>query len=56
MHEHTVYSIELNATVSIPEWDNKDIRIMLEEDAYFDGSKTSYLAPRQTSFHLIRPQ
>jgi hypothetical protein len=55
MHEHTVYSIEFNVTVSIAEWDNKDIRIMLEEDAYFDGSKTTFLVPRQTSFHLIRP-
>ncbi len=35
MHYHTAYSIELNASTEIPEW-KKAIRIMLEEDGFFD--------------------
>jgi hypothetical protein len=54
MHENTAYSIELNVKVSIPEWDNKEIRIMLEEDAFFDGKETSFIVPRQTDFILIK--
>ena len=53
MHENTAYSIELNVKVSIPEWANKEIRIMLEEDAFFDGKETRFMVPRQTDFILI---
>jgi len=52
MFPDTAYSIELNAATFIPEWD-KEVRIMLEEDAYFDGEKVSYLSGRQKAFHLI---
>ncbi|MFT4604077.1 MAG: hypothetical protein ACI9W4_000797 [Rhodothermales bacterium] len=51
---NTAHSIELNATVSIPEWGGMDIRIMLEEDAFFDGSATWYIDPRQEQMYLIR--
>ena len=52
MFPDTVYSIELNAASFIPEWD-KEIRIMLEEDAYFDGEQVRYISGRQKTFHLI---
>ncbi|WP_431189804.1 M24 family metallopeptidase [Alteromonas gracilis] len=52
MYENTVYSIELNAASHIKPW-NKEIRIMLEEDAYFDGKNVTYLDGRQKAFHLI---
>lgn len=52
VYPNTVYSIELNAATYIPEWD-KDIRIMLEEDAFFDGEKVEYLDGRQKVLHLI---
>ena len=52
MFAQTAYSIELNAASFIEEW-NKEIRIMLEEDAFFDGNLVSYLDGRQTEFHLI---
>ncbi|GHD37061.1 M24 family metallopeptidase [Halioglobus pacificus] len=52
LYPDTAYSIELNAASTIPEWD-KEIRIMLEEDAFFDGEKVTYLKGRQTQFHLI---
>ena len=53
MYPNTAYSIELNAASQVTEW-NKEIRIMLEEDAFFDGESVSYLDGRQTTFHLIR--
>ncbi|MDP5032645.1 MAG: aminopeptidase P family protein [Paraglaciecola sp.] len=52
LHANTAYSIELNAATFIPEW-QKEIRIMLEEEAFFDGEKVEYLHGRQKQFHLI---
>ncbi|NCQ11019.1 MAG: Xaa-Pro aminopeptidase, partial [Bacteroidetes bacterium] len=52
LFENTGYSIELNVTVLVPEW-NKEIRIMLEENAFFDGNKVSYYDGRQEKFILI---
>lgn len=49
---NTAYSIELNAASFIQEW-GKEVRIMLEENAFFDGSKVEYMNGRQTQFHLI---
>ena len=49
----TAHSIELNAAVPIPEWNAKEIRIMLEEDAFFDGTSTWYIDGRQTTLWLI---
>ena len=49
---NTAYSIELNVAVDIPQWGNS-IRIMLEEDGYFDGQKFQYFSGRQTELHLI---
>lgn len=55
MHFNTAYSIELNATVPIAEW-RKDIRIMLEEDGYFDEKGFRYIDGRQTEiFAIPRP-
>ncbi len=50
---HTAYSIELNVTIPVPEWNNQKVRIMLEEDGYFDGERFYYLDGRQTSLWLI---
>lgn len=48
----TVYAIELNTTVNIPEWE-KDIRIMLEETGYWGEEGFRYVNGRQTDFLLI---
>ena len=53
LYPNTAYSIELNATVSIPEWGGQDVRIMLEEDAFFEGTTVRYIDPRQESLYLI---
>ena len=52
LHVNTAYSIELNTSVNIPEW-KKDIRIQLEEDAYFDQGGVRYIDGRQTELILI---
>ena len=50
---NTAYSIELNAAVAIPEWGGQTVRVMLEEDAFFDGESTWYIDGRQTALWLI---
>lgn len=52
LHYRTAYSIELNAAVFIEEW-QKEIRIMLEEDAYFDEEGLRYIDGRQRKIILI---
>jgi Xaa-Pro aminopeptidase len=53
LHLNTAYSIELNNAVFIKPW-NKEIRIMLEEDALFDKTGVWYLNGRQTELLLIK--
>jgi Xaa-Pro aminopeptidase len=52
LYPNTAYSIELNAASHIDAW-GKEIRIMLEEDAYFDGETVRYIDGRQQALHLI---
>jgi hypothetical protein len=52
LHLNTAYSIELNAASYLSQW-NKEIRIMLEEEALFGAQGVDYMDGRQTRFHLI---
>lgn len=52
LYPHTAHSIELYAESAVPSW-GKAVRIKLEEDAFFDGSKTWYIDGRQKALHLI---
>lgn len=52
LHYKTAYSIELNAATYLEEW-KKEIRIMLEEEAYFDERGVNYIDGRQESLWLI---
>lgn len=52
LYPNTAYSIELNTGIYIKEWD-KEIRIMLEEDAFFDGEQVQYIDGRQTEIMTI---
>ena len=53
LFDDTAYSIELNVIKSVPEWNNQDVRIMLEEDAALAGGQMRWLDGRQESLYLI---
>ena len=53
LYPNTAYSIELNSSTFIPEW-GKDIRIMLEEDGFFDGKTFRYIGGRQEKLLLVK--
>jgi len=49
------FSIELQATSKVPEWNGQPVRSAQEEDAVVDGTgKVSWALRRQTAFHLVR--
>ncbi|SIQ75967.1 M24 family metallopeptidase [Maribacter ulvicola] len=52
LNPNTVYAIELNTTVNIPEWD-RGIRIMLEEAGFYGEEGFRYVNGRQTELLLI---
>lgn len=52
LYPNTAFSIELNAGVYLEEW-GKEIRIMLEEDAFFDGDNVRYIDGRQIELLTI---
>ncbi len=52
LNKNTVYAIELNTTITIPEW-NRDIRIMLEEAGFYGENGFRYVNGRQTELLLI---
>jgi hypothetical protein len=52
MNFRTAYSIELNAASDIPEW-KKSIRIMLEQDGYFDENGFRYIGGRQKEIYVV---
>jgi len=52
LNPNTVYAIELNTTVTIPEW-KRDIRIMLEEAGFYGEDGFRYVNGRQTELLLI---
>ncbi|WP_422004779.1 M24 family metallopeptidase [Roseivirga pacifica] len=52
LHLNTAYSIELNAATYIEEW-GKEIRIMLEEEAFFDETGVWYIDGRQEAITIV---
>lgn len=59
--DHTIipgmwYSIELQATTPVPEWNNQQVRSMQEEDVMIGTDGTvKWGFRRQTTFHLVKP-
>lgn len=52
---NTWFSIELQATVPIPEWDGQPVRMAQEEEAYLDGQgERHWTLRRQEELHLVR--
>ncbi|MEK6154240.1 M24 family metallopeptidase [Flavobacteriaceae bacterium 3-367] len=52
LRPNTVYAIELNTTVTLPQW-KRDIRIMLEEAGFYGEEGFRYVNGRQTQLLLI---
>ena len=51
----TWYSIELQATTNVPEWNNMALRSAQEEDAVMgEDGRMSWVLSRQTAYHLVR--
>jgi hypothetical protein len=49
------YSIELQATTPVPEWNGQKVRSAQEEDVIIDaGGKRRWAHQRQEAFHLVR--
>jgi Xaa-Pro aminopeptidase len=49
------YSIELQATTAVPDWDGQAVRSAQEEDAVLgEDGRVSWVLPRQTQYHLVR--
>jgi hypothetical protein len=55
LRPNTWFSIELQAAVPVPEWNDQPVRIALEEDAQIDGAGARHwILRRQERFHLVR--
>ena len=54
LYKNTCYAIEGNIKVRLPEWDDQWVQIKLEQDAWFDGEKVTYIGGRQTRWHVVR--
>jgi Xaa-Pro aminopeptidase len=52
LYPNTVYAIELNTTVNIPQW-KRDIRIMFEEVGFYGENGFRYVNGRQTKLLTI---
>src|SRR5512141_349649 len=51
----TWFSIELQATTPVAEWDGQPVSMMQEEDAALAGDGTiAFVLPRQTRLHLVK--
>ena len=53
LRPNTAYAIEGNVKVAVPEWDGQLVQIKLEQSAFFDGKSVTYLAGRQTRWHVV---
>jgi hypothetical protein len=53
LHAATAWAIEGNVKAAVPEWNGQLVQIKLEQSAALDGDRVTYLAGRQTSWHLV---
>jgi Xaa-Pro aminopeptidase len=47
-------SVELNTLTPVPEWDNQEVYVMMEDDAYLTDDGWKFFLPRQESWYLIK--
>ncbi|MPM88259.1 hypothetical protein SDC9_135360 [bioreactor metagenome] len=53
LYNNTLYSLELNAKVELPEW-KMMLTLGAETDIMFTNDQVYYVAGRQEQFHLIK--
>jgi Xaa-Pro aminopeptidase len=53
LYPDTCYAIELNAKKRVPEWGGQEVRMSLEQDAWWTGEKLVFMAGRQKKLHLV---
>lgn len=53
LYDNTLYSLELNAKVELPEW-NITLTLGAETDIMFTNQTVYYVAGRQENYHLIK--
>jgi len=53
LYPDTCYAVELNIKRELPEWGSQEVRMSLEEDAWWTGDRLVYLAGRQKKLHLV---
>jgi Xaa-Pro aminopeptidase len=54
LYPDTCYALELNIAQRVPEWDNQEVFIFLEQTVAFTGENIKYLDGRQTELILVR--
>ena len=54
LYKNTCYAIELSNATNIPEWDNQEVRIGIEETAAFTSDGCEYIDGYQTNLILIQ--
>jgi len=54
LFDETVHSIELNVRATVPEWNNQDVQMALEQDAVCTKNGARFLDRRQTELFLIK--
>ena len=54
LYVNTCYAIELNNRYSVPEWDNQEVRIALEEGGVFTEEGCNFIDGGMTKFYLIK--
>ncbi len=55
LRANTWFSIELQATTPVPEWDGQPVRMAQEEEAYLDtAGRRHWVLRRQENFHLVK--
>lgn len=53
LFDDTCYAIELNVKADVPEWDNQEVAMYLEQTAAYAQGRLVYLGGRQTELILI---
>ena len=56
LYPNTAYAIEGNIRHELVEWGGQGVRVKLEQNAIFDGETMTYLAGRQTQWHIVGPK